>query len=182
MDLIPLDLADYVVLQNATKCEWVWNLPLHSPVAIFFIHFVFTAAQLPWTPAASLVFFVGNQDTMKNNFSKSQTYFAIKLKIDENISYLLSYLQDSLTFKDVLCVSICGTASNSAVTKSIPYSVNPQIKQTPLIFWGYPKIFLFRKRGKSSSVKININVTSLFSLFLPILYILTGYYWGFMSY
>lgn len=71
---------------------------------------------------------------MKNNFSKSQTYFVIKLKIDENISYLLSYLQDSLTFKDVLRVSICGTANNSAVTKSIPYSVNPQLKQTSLIF------------------------------------------------
>lgn len=62
---------------------------------------------------------------MKNNFSKSQTHFATKLKIDENISYLLSYLKDSLAFKDSLCLNICGTASNSAVAKSIPYSVNP---------------------------------------------------------
>lgn len=102
---------------------------------------------------------------MKNNFSKSQTYFAIKLKIDENISYLLSYLRDGLTFKDVLRMSICGTASNSAVTKPILYSVNPQLTQISLIFWGYPKIFLFIKQV--NQVQLRLVPMSLTFLFIP---------------
>lgn len=55
---------------------------------------------------------------MKNYFSKSQTYFVTKLKIDENVSCLLSYLQATLAFKDT---NIRGMVSNSAVTMSIPY-------------------------------------------------------------
>lgn len=179
MDLIPHGLEVSVVLQNATKYEWVWNLPLHSPVVIFFhplcIHCSTAAVDTNCKP----YFLCGNRDPMKNNFCKSQTYFAIKLNINESMSYLLSYLQDSLAFKDALRVSICGTASNSAVTKSIPYSVNPQLKQTSLIFWGYPKIFLFRKQV--NQVQLRLVSIALAFFFIPP-HPLTEYYWAFMTY
>lgn len=64
---------------------------------------------------------------MKNNIAKSQAYLVTKLKIDNNISCLLSYLQDSLALK----VYTWTFVEQLVIQQSLrPYSIEYHIQLT----------------------------------------------------
>lgn len=156
---IPHCLAVYVIPHTATKHEWVWNFPLHSPIVIFFIHFAFTEAQLPWTPAASLFFFFPPLPPFFFFLWETKTQWKIIFP-----SYKPTHEEVKNRWEQFLFpVLFCKTASHLKTCYQgifVEPSVSPHHTQLifnkkyiVLMFWGYPKIFTFRKRANQGQVR-----------------------------